>query len=426
MRGSSGTVQAALLSTAILIGLPVAAQSDWPQWRGPARDGSVSAPEELGAWLEEPVLLWQSEVGEGYSGPVADRERIWVQARRGEREVVSSLRLSDGKELWSRSYEAPFEQDPSAAGHGLGPYSTPTLAQNRLFTISMTAVLSAWDADDGALLWKVDYSGEFDPSYTTYGSSASPLVREGLCFLHVGGPKGRELGNPGPGAMVAIRVSTGEEEWRWTGDSPNLGASPVIQEIAGQPQLIFKSRDKIVSLDPHDGNELWRIPWKVPMDNTIVTPLLIGDQLVTSDWEKGVVAWRLEKSGASWAARELWNQPDVYLGMSSPVIAEGQLVGLSYLRQGQLFGLDPASGEVLWRFEPRWGDYASLISWDGAVMVFRQDGSLIVGAVSRDRFREIRRYRLWSGRSWAHPALVGDRILVRSGDKLIAYRLTGN
>jgi len=273
-------------------------------------------------------------------------------------------------------------------------------------------------------LWRKDYAGEFDPTFTTYGASASPLVWEGLIFFHVGGPKGRELGNSGPGAMVALRTSDGEEVWRWTRDSPSLGASPMIQEIEGQPQLIFKTRDKIVGLDPRNGQELWRIPFRVPMDNTIVTPLLIGDQLLTSDYEKGVVAWRLEKSGMSWAARELWSQREVYIAMSSPVIAAGQVVGLSYLRQGQLFGLDPESGEILWRLEPKWGDYASLISWGDAVLVFRQDGFLIVGEVSKDRLREIRRYRLWNGRSWAHPAIVDDRILVRSGKQLTVYRLS--
>ena len=423
MNRSSRRLKSVLLSAAVLVGLPAAGQSDWPQWRGPARDGSVSDSPIEGDWPEQPALLWKREVGEGYSGPVVARERIWVQARRGQREVVSSLRLSDGKELWSRSHEVPFEQDSSAAGHGLGPYSTPSLAGDRLFTIAITAVLSAWNAADGTLLWQADYSGEFDPSYTTYGASASPLVWKDLCFMHVGGPKGRELGNSGPGAMVALRVADGKEVWRWTGDSPNLGASPVIQEIAGRSQLVFKSRDKIVGLDPRDGKELWRIPWRVPMDNTIVTPLLIGDQLITSDYEKGVVAWRLEKSGTSWAARELWHQREVYVAMSSPVVAAGQVVGLSYLRQGQLFGLDPESGEILWRHESKWGDYASLIAWGDAVLVFRQDGAVIVGEVSRDRFREIRRYRLWSGRSWAHPAIVDDRILVRSGEQLTAYRL---
>ena len=118
-----------LFSAGVLVGLPLVGQSEWPQWRGPEAGWVVvsTRPRE-GDWPAQPELLWQREVGEGYSGPIAARDRIWVHARRSEQEVVSSLRLSDGEELWARYYGVPFEQDPSAVGHGRGPYSTPSLA----------------------------------------------------------------------------------------------------------------------------------------------------------------------------------------------------------------------------------------------------------------------------------------------------------
>jgi outer membrane protein assembly factor BamB len=419
----SGAAKVALATTVALLGLSAGAAGQWPQWRGPTRDGSVATPPRGDEWPERPVLLWEREVGEGYSGPVVARDRVWVHAREGRQEVVSSLALDSGKELWSRHDAVLFEQDPSAGLHGRGPYATPSLADGRLFTLGITAVLSAWDAATGALLWRTDYSAEFDPSHTYFGASASPLVWGGLCFVHFGGQREEALGRPGKGAMVALSVAEGRERWRWTGDSAGLGASPVVQVIGGQPHLAFKARASIVGVDPHTGRELWRIPFPVDMENTIVTPLFVGDVLVTSDYQKGMHAWRIQRKGHGWTTQELWRHREVSLFTSSPVVAGGQVIGFSEFKRGQLFGLNPRDGRVLWRSDGRWGDHASLIAWGNQVLVFREDGSLVVGDLSGGRFQELRRYRLGGRLMWGHPAVVDDRIVVKDGSRLAVYQI---
>lgn len=413
----------ALVAAGLLLGLTSAGHADWPQWRGPARDGSVARPPRGEDWPQRPVLLWEREVGEGYSGPVVAGDRIWVHARRSGQEIVSSLALVSGEELWSRRYDAPFEQDPSAQGHGRGPYATPSLADGRLFTLGVTATLLAWDADAGTPLWKRDYSDEFDPSFSFFGAAASPLVWGGLCFVHFGGQKEENLGKRGRGAMVALGVEDGRERWRWTGDSAPVAASPVVQVIGGRPQLVFKARASIVGVDPATGRELWQIPFRVNLENTIVTPLFADDVLVTSDFEKGIYAWRIEGQGDSWTARPLWQHRDASLFTSSPVIVGDLVVGFSELKKGQLFGLDPRDGRVAWRGEPRWGEHASLIAWGNQLLAFRGDGWLMVGEVSREGFRSLRRYRLGGERMWGHPAVVDDRIILRDGGRLAVYRL---
>jgi outer membrane protein assembly factor BamB len=341
-----------------------------------------------------------------------------VHSRRGGNEVVSSLRLEDGDLVWSREYPAPFQQDPSATNHGEGPYPTPALADGRLFTFGARSVLSAWDAGSGDLAWRADYAREFDPAYPYFGAVASPLVWGGLCFAPFGGAR---EGDPGKGAMVALRVADGQEAWRWTGEAPATGASPIIREIAGQPQLVFKSKALIVGADPRTGRELWRIPFRVSQDNTIVTPLFAGDRLVTSDYQMGVWAWRILPDGDGWSVRELWENPAVSIFTSSPVLAAGQLVGLSEKRRGQLCGLDPVDGEIRWRGEPRWGEHASLIARGDEVLVFREDGSLVVGEVSANDFHIVRDYRLGKTTAWAHPAIMDNRIIVRDGDRIAVY-----
>ena len=413
----------ALLAAGLLLGLVTGVWAEWPQWRGPNRDGSVAARARVEDWPARAVLLWERDVGEGYSGPVVAGDRVWVHTRRGGQEVVSSLSLGDGEELWTRRYAAPYEQHSSARGHGRGPYATPSVAGGRLFTLGITATLLAWDADTGTLLWRQNYSGEFDPAFPYFGASASPLVWGGLCFVHFGGQKEESLGRAGRGAMVALNVEDGRERWRWTGDSAALGASPVIQAIGGQPQLVFKARGSIVGADPRTGKELWQIPFEVGQENTIVTPLFVGEVLVTSDYQKGMYAWRIERQGETWSARELWQHGEESIFTSSPVVAGDLVVGLSELRRGQLFGLDPGDGRMMWRGEGRWGEHASLIAWGSQVLVFRENGSLVVGEVSREGFRTLRTYRLGGERMWGHPAVVDDRVIIKDGSRLAVYRL---
>ena len=401
--------------------------AEWPQWRGPHRDGTVSDSASTGPWLVEPRLVWEREVGEGYSGPIVADERVWVHARRGGQEVVTCLTLAEGQPRWSQGYEAAFEQDPTALAHGEGPYATPSFADGRLFTFGVTGVLSAWDAATGDLQWRTDYAEERFPRYPLFGMAASPLVWNDMVFVHFGGTEGRRFGAPGRGAMVAMRVSDGQERWRWTGDGPAMAASPVPGSIGEQSQLVFKSQEWLVGVDAHTGRELWRHPYEVAEDNTIGTPLILGDRLVTSDYQKGITAWRIGSDGDAWTLRQLWHVPTVSLSLSSPVVVGDQVVSYSHTRRGHLVGLDLANGELLWRGETRWGPYVnvSLINWDGELVVLRDTGLLVVGEVSRDGFRIGRTYRLGRETTWAHPAVVDDRIVIRDGDRLAVYRLRG-
>jgi outer membrane protein assembly factor BamB len=402
---------------------PTVAQAEWPQWRGAARDGSVSRPASRRPGLAAPIKLWERTVGGGYSGPVVADDLIWVHSRSRAQEVVTCLTLGEGEPVWSARYDADFEQDPTALVHGSGPYSTPSIVDGRLFTFGVSAVLSVWDAATGTLLWRTDYSEESLPDFPFFGAAASPLIWNDLCFVHLGGTEGRRGGAPGRGAMVALRVTDGKEQWRWTGDGPALAASPVLSLIDQQWQLVFKTQERIVGLDPHAGRELWRIPYKVTEDNTIVSPLVLGDQLVTSDPQMGVTAWRIQSNGKAWELRQIWHSSTVSLSFSSPVVMGDQVVGFSHYRKGQLFGLDSANGDVLWRGDPRWGEHASLIKWGDDLLALRGDGLLVAGKVTQDGFRTEFTHRLGQEMTWGHPAIVDDRIIIRDGDRLAVYRL---
>lgn len=406
-----------------LVFFSAAHAADWPQWRGPRADGSVTGPVRVAALADRPAILWKRQVGGGYSGPIVSGNRIWVHSRQGGDEVVSCLDLSSGETVWRQSYAAAFHQDDNARSHGSGPYATPTLNDGRLFTFGVTSVLIAWDAATGKLLWRQDSADDFDPSFPYFGAAASPVVWQDLVFIHFGGHERGGTGTASRGPMVALRVADGGEVWRWSGDGPAVGASPVIAEIGAQPQLVFKTNKLIVGVDSRSGKEIWRIPFRVSQDNTIVTPLIVNGCLITSDFDWGIAAWDLESRGTQWSALQRWKHRDVSLFMSSPVLAGGLLVGFSHLHGGQLFLLDPKTGEVHWRGSGRSGEHASLVAWGDEAMAFMDDGSLIVGKVEDHTFRRVKTYRLGDSIAWSHPAVVGSRIVYRDGSNLAVCQL---
>ncbi len=320
----------------LAIGVQAAGSADWPHWRGVNRDGRVAAPLPPAGWPARLAREWVREVGGGYSGPVVAGDRVWIHSRQGEKEVVSALRLASGEPIWSSSYDAPFVQDPSAGAHGRGPYATPAVADGRLFTFGVTSVLSAWDAATGRLLWRRESGPEFRGRFPYFGAAASPFVWGPLCFVHLGGDDRKNVDGAGSGAMVALQVADGREVWRWTGDGPAMGASPVIATIGGREQLIFKTKRKIVALDPRTGQELWQFAYVVSQDNTIVTPLVVGDRLLTSDYDFGCAAWQIRPAAApgAWTAQALWKTRGASMFLSTPVVVRRPRGRLLALQEG--------------------------------------------------------------------------------------------
>jgi hypothetical protein len=246
-----------------------------------------------------------------------------------------------------------------------------------------------------------------------------------LCFVHLGGDDRKNFAGPGSGAMVALQVADGREVWRWTGDGPAMGASPVIATIGGREQLAFKTRRKLVSLDPATGQELWQFAYIVSQGNTIVTPLVLGDRLVTSDYDFGTGAWQIRPASrpGTWTAQALWKTRDASMFMSTPVVFDDLVVGFSHFRKGQLFALDPAKGTVVWRGAARGGEHATIVGWGDRAFVFGEDGWLEIHRVSRGGLALERRYQVSGSSSWSHPAVTGTQILVRDGTTLAAFGL---
>jgi outer membrane protein assembly factor BamB len=387
----------------------VAPAQVWTQWRGAKRDGVARDFIAPSVWPKELTRRWKVEAGGGYSSPVVAGGRAYLHARRGDEEVVSAFDLKTGAILWSQSYPAPFAKNQYAVRMGKGPNSTPVLDGGRLYTLGVTAVLSAFDARTGALAWRKDFSKQIDTSKLFCGTAMSPVVERGALVVHVGDDRG--------GTVYAFEALSGAERWKWAGDGPGY-SSPVVVELAGERQVVTLTDKSIIGLAAGTGRLLWRMPFPDEWNENIVTPVLHGQTLIFSGVRKGTVGVEIVKGAGGLEAKQVWNNPQVSMYMSSPVLDGGHLYGMSATRKGQYFCLDARTGKTVWATEGREGAQAAVVGAGGALLFLTADGDLIVAGKSLKGFEPVARYKVADSATYAHPAVFGKQILVKDDSSL--------
>jgi outer membrane protein assembly factor BamB len=396
----------------IVTAQPALAQN-WPQWRGPLRDGAVADFIAPSVWPEKLKLRWKVSVGSGVSSPVADAGKVWIHSRKGDDEVVSCLDLKTGKPLWSKSYPAPFAGYSAAARVGKGPYSTPVLFGGRLYTLGITAILSCFDAQTGELIWRRDF-GPVDISNMFTGTGMSPVIDRDSVIVHVGDDRG--------GKLLALDAANGKEKWQWSGDGPGY-ASPIAVEFEGERQLVTMTDKAAIGVAAQSGQLLWRIPWPDKFNENIVTPVSYKDMLIFSGVRKGTLAVRVKKQGHQWTTQEVWSNPDVCMYMSSPILDGDHLFGMSDKRKGQFFCLDAATGKVAWATEGREGSNAAIVSAKGVLFILTDEAKLIVAKKSASGFETIKTYLVADSQTLAHPVVSGRQIIIKDSEGLALWSL---
>lgn len=394
----------------LLVAGPATA-ADWPQWRGPARDGRIPTESLPDAWPESLSKAWSIEVGEGHSSPVVAKGRVYQHARRAESEVVVCFDAKSGREIWNRAYAAPYQVNPAARAHGPGPKSTPVVENGSLVTFGISGILACWNAETGEPKWRHDFADHFRTTAPEFGTAMSPIIVGGRVIAHVGGK--------GDGALAAFDLATGEEKWAWTGDGPGY-ASPMLLELAGRRQLVTQSQKAIVSLDPEDGTLLWKIPFETPYEQNSVTPVLCDGLLIVSGVQQPLIAYEFPtptEPRKKWANDELPNY------MSTPVVAAGRLFGLTHRNRGMLYCADPATGRMLWTSEGRTGDNALLAAGGDVVIAATTGGELLVLDARADSQQFVRRYRVAETPVWAYPAFAEKAIYIKDATRLTRWEV---
>ena len=384
---------------------------EWMQWRGPNRDG-ITKNLLPGKWPQELTRKWQIKIGSGASSPVVSNGRVYTFTREGEEEVARSIEIASSSVLWRTSYPAPYNVYPGAAEHGSGPRSTPVISQDTLFTFGISGILSAFDARKGTLKWQKKFDQKFPEAAPPFGASMSPLVSGNLLIAFVGGHKG--------GALIAFDVETGNEKWNLTGDGPSY-SSPIIVKLNGTDQIVTQAHRKIMGVDLNTGKLLWSIPFVTPCDQNIVTPLVAGDVLIFSSLDTGTFAVRVQKQGNVWSTQKVWSINDISMYMSSPLYIEGNIIGMSHKKQGQLFAIDAKSGSILWTSTGKIGENAAIIADDQSIVILKDDGELqIISPYTKD-FEAIRTYSVSKTSTWAHPVPISSGLLIKDNDSLTLW-----
>ncbi len=389
---------------------------EWTQWRGPARDGSVSAKNVPGKWPESWQRAWRVEIGEGYSSPVVAGGRVFIHGRRDPEEIVTAINLADGKVIWAHQYQAVFKKNQYAVEMAKGPNSTPLVIGNRLFTLGVTGILNAWDTATGKLLWTHDYSKSIDTSKMFCGTAASPLAVDGRVVVQVGS-------DIHGGQILALNPASGATEWEWKGLGPGY-ASPVVVDLGGTHHLVTMTQGSIVGVDAKTGKELWTVAFPDEWHENITTPIWTGTNLVVSGTRAGTHAYSLMQSGGKWQATETWKNPDVAMYMSSPVFGDGLIYGHSSKKKGQFVAVDAKTGALKWATEGREGEHASFLLTPQHVIILTNGADLIVAKRNTAAFAVEKRYEVADAATWAMPVLLGSKILVRDATGLML--LTGN
>jgi outer membrane protein assembly factor BamB len=397
----------ALVAAVLAVGV-----ADWPQWRGPARDGALSAPLAR-AWPASLRPAWKAAAGIGHSSPVVAGGRVYLFARLGEEETLQAFDLASGRRLWQQGYPAPYRVNMAASAHGKGPKATPTVADGRVFTLGIDGVLSAYDAGAGRLLWRKAFGKELGASSPEFGAAQSPLVDGGRVIVHVGGSGG--------GALAAFDAATGALAWSWKGDGPGY-ASPVLATIGGARQVVSLTERHMVGLAADQGQLLWQIPFTTAYDQNVVTPVVLGDLVVYGGIDQPLRAVRVTRAGARWSTAPAWENAEVSVYMSTPVLAGGRLVGLSHRKKGQFFAVDPGSGRTLWLSEGRQGENAALVAAGTTVLALTTEAELLVADTAGPAFKVVQRYTVAESATWAHPAITADGVLVKDADSLAYLR----
>ena len=387
-----------LLSLLVVRARPVQG-NDWPQWRGPQRNGISEETGWLTSWPPSgPKQLWRGKVGVGYSSVSVSNGRLYTMGNVAEVDHVYCLDANTGAELWQHSYPCS-SKDPNGYP---GTRCTPTVDGDRVYTVSREGHLFCLNTADGKVIWAKNFSKEFGASTPTWGFSGSPLIEVNLVLVEVGGPGA---------SVVALNKMTGAVVWK--NGSEGVGYSSLIAYTEGaQRCLAVFSKETIVGRSLRGGTELWRHPWKTSYGVNAATPIVEGDKLfISSGYNFGCALLQISVR----PARVLWQNKNMRNHVNSCVLWQSHLYGFD---EGELKCLDFKTGEVKW-VQRGYGKGALMMA-DGKLILYSDNGKLGVAEASPAGFKELANSQVIGGKStWAAPVLASGKIYCRSLEDLV-------
>jgi outer membrane protein assembly factor BamB len=400
-----------LILVLLLLTRQAAVGEDWPQFLGPERNGSYSGP-LAATWPKSgPAVLWQVDVGHGFSAPVVARGRVILFHRRENQAIVESLEAGTGKRVWSSAYPTDYRDD---FGFDEGPRGAPAVAGERIYTFGADGVLQALDFSTGKRIWSVDTREKFGAPKGFFGAACSPLVDDGRVLMNIGGPNGAGIG--------AFDAATGKVLWTATSDEAGYSA-PVVATIAGARHALFWTRAGLVDADPATGKVRFQFPWRSRSHASVnaAAPVVVGN-LVFLSASYGTGATLLQIDGTS--VKQLWASDDALSNhYATSVYRDGYVYGYHGRQEfGQsLRAIELKTGKVQWNID---GFGAGTVTLAGdRLLLIRENGELVLAAASPKEFRPIAQTQLLPAVVRSYPALADGRLYLRNERTLACFKV---
>ena len=375
---------------------------DWPQWRGPNRDGISKETGLLKQWPDGgPPLAWKaSGAGGGYSSFAVANGRVYTLGLRGNREFIVAFDAATGKEVWATAHGGAFRND-----RGDGPRGTPTVDGDRLYALGGNGDLSAVDAKTGRIAWSMNVLEKFGGSNITWGISESPLVIGEKVLVNAGGPEA---------SIVALNKKDGALIWKSQSDRAGYSSAMPVQ-IGNTTQVVFFTHQRAIGLDLKDGKLLWEYGRAANNVANAATPVVRGNRVfISSDYGTGAGLLEIKATGAS----EVYFTRDMRNHHSSSILIGDHLYGFS---GGILTAMRFDTGEVAWR--DRSVGKGSLVYADGNLYALSENGVVGLIEATPTGYSEKGRFRIPQDSlpTWTHPVVAGGKLFLRDQDTVYAY-----
>ena len=402
----------ARLAYLLLVFAPLASAQDWPDFRGPMRNGVYPGTITGGLPDAGPELLWEREVGAGFSNPVVANGRLILFHRVGSSEIVEALDAATGEPIWKHEYPTSYRDD---FGFDPGPRASPVVAGGQVYTFGAQGVLTCLSFATGKPIWQLAANEEYEVKKGWFGAATTPLIDGNRLFLNLGGADGA--------GIVALDKDTGKLLWKATEDGASY-SSPVMADIQGERRLVFFTRDGLAILEPASGNVIYTRRWRARSNASVnaAMPVVSGETiLLTASYGTGAIALDFAGGGEP---EVLWSGEEALSShYSTPVLKDGVLYGYDGRQEhGQsLRAIDMSTGKVLWSED---GFGAGTVTLAGDVLVLmREKGELLLARANKGRFAPLGRTQLLQGTVRAYPALADGRLYARDENTLVCVRL---
>jgi outer membrane protein assembly factor BamB len=380
----------------------LASGADWPQWRGPNRDGISTETGLLPSWPSNgPNVVWKtSGLGEGYSSLAILNGRIYTQGQRGNQEYVLALDLKTGKKVWETPTTRSYSND-----RGNGPRGTPTIDGDRLYAMAGDGTLVCLDAATGKTIWSQNVVQQYRARVTEWGMSESPLI-DGDRLIVMPGGRGASL--------ISLNKRDGKLQWK-SGDDEAGYSSAIVVEVSGIRQVIALSGESAMSVMEDNGEMLWRYPKIANRTANIATPIYHdGYVFISTDYGTGCALLKLGPKMMS----EVYFNRDMKNHYSTSVLVGDTLYGFN---DAILTAMDFKTGKVMWR--NRSVGKGSVAYADQRLYVLSEDGVMGLLDPSPAAYKEVSRFEISKGRypTWSPPVISDSKLYLRDQDNLTSY-----